>query len=120
MEIVVSSAKAFVLSVYPEAECSGPVDLYWPVVGTRKDQYIVVSSPYNSRPEGEGGSPEEAWEDAARRISLFLWREEGFRLGLERAVEIVEQNRDETFGCTQRIADRIRKEIPLKFQRYGK
>ena len=67
--------KEYVLSVYPEAECDGPVKMYWPGQGTRF-RYIVTASPVMSRSEGEGLSSEEAWENAAERIKARLANKE--------------------------------------------
>jgi hypothetical protein len=58
------SAKSYVISLAPQASCSGPVKMYWPGQGERI-RYIVTAAPYMSRPEGEGFTEAEAWMAAA-------------------------------------------------------
>jgi len=64
----------YVLTVYPDAKCSGgPVNLYWPGQGTRR-KYIIIPSAISSMTIGEGDTPDEAWKKARVKAAARLER----------------------------------------------
>lgn len=59
--------KEYVLSIYPDAACSGPHKVFWPGQGERI-KHVVTSAPHMNRHEGEGDTEESAWSNARLRI----------------------------------------------------